>query len=143
VVIQQQQVQIYEVQHYILYLDHTYQVSDISTTVHISCGSCHAIFSKFLTVLRNVLLFMVPCLLRSIARERQEICQDLIASADDDPISLHSVSIGMKCGVSCMIDKCGTVPVDWVEVINIPTEDEMSPRPSLNTGASGGIFQQH
>jgi hypothetical protein len=24
---------------------------------------------------------------------------------------------------------------------NIPTEDEMPPGPSLNTGASGGIFQ--
>jgi hypothetical protein len=32
---------------------------------------------------------MVSSLLRSIAGERQEICQDLIASADDDPVFLH------------------------------------------------------
>jgi len=33
------------------------------------------------------------------------------------------------------------VPVDWVEIINIPTEDEMSPGPGLSTETSGGIFQ--
>jgi hypothetical protein len=37
---------------------------------------------------------MVPCPLRSIAGERQDIFQDLIASADDDPISLHIITIG-------------------------------------------------
>jgi hypothetical protein len=33
------------------------------------------------------------------------------------------------------------VPVDWVEIINIATEDEVLPEPGLNMGASGDIFQ--
>ena len=63
--------------------DHTQHVSDIATTVQISCENCHAIFSKYLAVLINVLLCMVPCPPRSIAGERQEIFQDLIASAGE------------------------------------------------------------
>jgi len=59
-----------------------------------------------------ILLFMVPCPLRSIAGERQEICQDLITSADGDPISLHIIIIGMKCGISCVIDKCSISCLD-------------------------------
>jgi hypothetical protein len=83
---------------------------------------------------------MVPCPLISIAGERQEIFQDLIASADDDPISLHHLSIGMNFGVSCIWTN--VIPVGWVEIINIPTEDEMPPGPGLSRGASGAIFQQ-
>jgi hypothetical protein len=91
----------------------------IVTTVHVSHGSCHAILSKDLIMWKFV-LYVAPCpVTEARCEERQEICQDLILSADDDLAFLCDTITSDD--IWCFSYDSQTVPK--FENTSIPTED--------------------